>query len=374
MKKLALLSVHNDPNYGSALQAYALAYAIRREGRDCEYLNYTSVLAPTSIKAKAKQLVKSLFYKLGLLDRSRSEYSYWETEAFAKQRQLFLDFHEKRIPYSETLYDPTTIITANAQYDGFVVGSDQTWSPYVTRQKNNIYFLDFVQKGKLKGSYAPSLGTCQLSEEYVKILEKKLSSFRYLSCREKQNADYLSKRFSRKVEHVLDPTLLVSRKEWLEVAEPLTMPEDYVLCYILGKKQSISDFAEELGRSKSLPVYYIVSRPEYLVKNNALRNISPGQFITLISNASYVVTDSFHGCLFSFIFQRQFYAFTKRTMADGEVDNDRIKDVLSFLKIKDRLKEDTSFQISNNIDYSSLEETFSSLYSISIDYLRELLK
>ena len=248
MKRIALISVHNEPNYGSVLQSYALAYAIRKEGYICEYLNYTPVPSPSSFKSKAKKLVKSLFHRLGLLDQSKSEYSFWQTEAFKKQWLLFSDFHEKRIPYSRTLYDPTTIAIANTYYDSFIVGSDQTWSPFVTQQRYNINFLEFVEQGKFKGAYAPSLGTCRLPEDYVKKLQDKLSDFRYLSCREKLNADTLTSYLGRKVEYVLDPTLLISSGEWSMISKPVDIPQSYILCYILGTKQCISDFADYLCR------------------------------------------------------------------------------------------------------------------------------
>ncbi|MBO4417830.1 MAG: polysaccharide pyruvyl transferase family protein [Bacteroidales bacterium] len=374
MKKVALVSVHNDPNFGSALQAYALAYAIQREGYECEYLNYTLGPAPNSIKSRIKKAAKSVLYKSGILSEPKTENSFWRTPEFKVQRELFKTFHDKRIPFSSKVYGPNTIKEANKDYDCFIVGSDQTWSPYVTKSKHTINFLDFVEPGRIKASYAPSLGTCHLEAEYIELLKEKLSGFNYLSCREKHNADLLSERFGRKVEHVLDPTLLLSREEWLMIAEPVDMPEHYILCYILGAKQCISDFAERIGKEQSLPVYYIGSRPEYLLKENALNDITPGQFITLISQADYVVTDSFHGSLFSINFQRQFYAFTKREITDGTNDNDRIRDFLTVLDISERLKEDYDYRQDLPIDYAMYDDRLKELSLSSMSYLSKLLK
>lgn len=373
MKRIALVSVHNDPNYGSALQAYALAYAIKREGYECEYLNYTPAPSHNSLKTRVKAVVKSLLIKIGILKEAKSEYSYWRTPEFKCQKQLFEDFHEKRIPCSSRFYDPTTIKEANRQYDCFLVGSDQTWSPYVTIQKNNINFLDFVEAGKIKGSYAPSLGTCNLKEEYVEKLKEKISDFAFLSCREKQNAEFLSNCLGRKVHHVLDPTLLLNREEWLQVSESIKMPEKYILCYVLGTKQRIASYAENLSIKESIPVYFIVSRPEYLSKTNALNNVTPGQFITLISNASYVITDSFHGSLFSINFQRQFYVFTKREESSKTNDNDRIGDLLSILGLSDRLIKD-SYDIKNReISYKDVYRKVDIFRQSSLSYLSNML-
>lgn len=374
MKKVALISVHNDPNYGSALQAYALAYAIQREGYECEYLNYTSVLAPNSIKTIVKRAVKSVLCGTGILKEPETENSFWRTREFKLQRQLFKAFHDKRIPFSSKVYDPDTIKSANKDYDCFIVGSDQTWSPYVTKSRHNINFLDFVEPGRIKASYAPSLGTCHLKDEYIDLLKEKTGGFNYLSCRERQNADLLSERFGRKVEFVIDPTLLLDCDEWLKISEPVDMPEGYVLCYILGTKQCIADFAESLGEKESLPVFYIVSRPDYINKTNALRNVTPGQFITLVSKASYVITDSFHGSLFSINFQRQFYAFAKREITDKTNDNDRIRDILTVLGVSERLEDDYDSRQEPPVDYARYADRLRELKLSSMSYLSELLK
>lgn len=374
MKKVALISVHNDPNYGSALQSYALAFAIQREGYECEYINYTRVLAPNSVKTRIKKAAKSVLCKTGILKEPQTENSFWRTREFKLQRQLFEAFHDKRIPFSSKVYDPDTIKSANKDYDCFIVGSDQTWSPYVTNVRHNINFLDFVEPDRVKASYASSLGTCHLKDEYIELLKEKTGGFKYLSCREKKNAELLSERFGRKVEFVLDPTLLLGRDEWLTISEPVDMPEGYVLCYILGKKQCIADFAQELGRIQSLPVFYIVSRPEYISKTNAIRNVTPGQFITLVSKASFVITDSFHGSLFSIIFQRQFYAFTKREITDKTNDNDRIRDILTVLGISERLKVDNDSRQEPPVDYDRYADRLRELKLSSMSYLSELLK
>lgn len=371
--KIALISVHNDPNYGSALQAYALAYAIKREGFDCEYLNYTPVPSANGVKNRIKGILKSILVRVGYLEEPKSEYSFWRTPEFQQQRQLFSAFHDKMIPFSSRKYDSTCISQANHFYDMFIVGSDQTWSPYVTKQLYNINFLDFVEFGKLKGSYAPSFGTCYLTEDYKEKLKEKIACFHYLSCREKHNADELTKYFKRNVEYVLDPTLLVSSEEWKQISSPISIPKRYILCYILGTKQCISDFAEHLGKEQGVPVYYIVTRPEYRNKKNALKDVSPEQFITLVSNAECMITDSFHGSLFSITFKCQFYAFTKRSPHEGAIDNDRIGDFLEVLGLSERLKNDNDFSINSDIDYNHVSEVLSSLRSTSIGYLQKLL-
>lgn len=374
MKKIALVSVHNDPNYGSALQAYALAYLIKKEGSDCEYLNYTPIANPKGLKRIIKDIAKRALRCIGVIKEKPSEYSFWSTPEFVKLKNEFKSFHDRRIPFSEILYNPDNIKEANNNYDRFIVGSDQTWSPYVTRAKNNINFLDFVDDGIFRSAYAPSLGSCHLSEEYINLLRERLSSFNFLSCREYHNSRVLTEHFGKTVHYVLDPTLLVSREEWQMIAEPIEMPEKYILCYILGTKQCISDYAENLGRVMKLPVFYIVSRPEYHKKLYALHDVTPGQFITLISMANYVITDSFHGSLFSMNFQRQFFAFTKRAVSEGSIDNDRIGDFFEVMGVPERLIKDEDNTLLPDIDYIKVNEKLARLRNQSSQYLKQLLR
>lgn len=373
MNKIALISVHNDPNYGSALQAYALAYLIKREGRDCEYINYTPIANQSGLKHWIKVTAKIILKFIGIIKDNPSEYSYWHTPKFVEYRKVFTAFHDRYIPFSEKLYNPNSISKANNSYERFIVGSDQTWSPYVTKAKNNINFLRFVEKGKIRGSYAPSLGSCHLSDEYLSLLKERISGFSYLSCRERHNARVLTELLGKIVHYVLDPTLLVSTDEWLKIAEPIEMPEKYILCYILGTKKCISDYAEYLGKTKKIPVYYIVSRPEYQNKMCSLHNVTPGQFVTLISKASYIITDSFHGSLFSINFNRQFYAFTKRAMVEGSIDNDRIGDFLEVLDLSERLIKDDCIAILSDIDYKKINDKIGNLRQQSLTYLKQLI-
>lgn len=373
MNKIALISVHNDPNYGSALQAYALAYLIKREGRDCEYINYTPIANQSGLKHWIKVTAKIILKFIGIIKDNPSEYSYWHTPKFVEYRKVFTAFHDRFIPFSEKLYNPNSISKANNSYERFIVGSDQTWSPYVTKAKNNINFLRFVEKGKIRGSYAPSLGSCHLSDEYMNLLKEYISGFDFLSCREHHNAQVLTERLGKIVHYVLDPTLLVSRDEWLNIAETIEMPGKYILCYILGTKKCISDYAENLGKTKKLPVYYIVSRPEYQNNIYSLHNVTPGQFVTLVSKASYIITDSFHGSLFSINFNRQFYAFTKRSMLEGSIDNDRVGDFLEVLDLSERLMKDDGNAVLSDIDYKIINDKIGNLRQQSLTYLKQLI-
>ena len=374
MKKTALLSVHSDPNYGSMLQAYALSTILNKLGCENEYISYEPHKKQNTFIVFIKQLIKHFLIFLHIKKTNKTEYSYWKTPEFRKQKELFNQFHRENIATSDKKYYSDTIAKANEIYDQFVIGSDQTWSPLFSSNPNSISFLPFVTDNSKKSSYAPSIGTTHINDEYLQTLKTKLSTFKNLSCREYSNAKLLTSYLGRKVEFVLDPTLLLSKDDWMKLSEPIEMPKQFVLCYILGTKKSIYEYASKLAKIKNLPLYIIVTRPEYLSYKNALKDVSVGQFLSLINQASYVVTDSFHGSIFSINLGTNFYAFAKREVNNGFTDNDRIMDFLSYFHIEDRFINDNESRIPDDLDYTTIEGVLSEMKTKSINYLTSIIK
>jgi hypothetical protein len=375
-KRIGLISPHRDPNYGTMLQAYALAKAIEHIGGRAEYISYHSYITRNTVQ-------KALYYLLNpwkILSRFKQnrnknsgidDYSFFKTPEFATITNEFEDFYQKHIPHTSVIYNPKTIRNITG-FSKFIVGSDQTWSPILYRA-NSINFLDFVKEDAQKNSYAPSLGTTNIPEDFQKLLKEKLSSFNNLSCREKSNCKVIGNLTGKLVVPVLDPTLLLSPKLWSEIAKPLQMPRKYILCYILGERKCISDFAEMLGKKKNMPVYYIVTRPVYLNKRNCLKELGPSHFITLISKATYVVTDSFHGTIFSINFNRNFYCFSKREEDANINDNNRLMEILSDFKLTNRYRNDGETKLVKDINFEKINQLLSAKRSESENYLRRIV-
>lgn len=341
--KLALFSCHNDLNYGSMLQAYALVAALKKNGVDAEYLDYSTCPDPNTISRIVKRVIMApvrFVRKVFKVQKQSDGFEFFFTTEFKKTRRAYDSFHRKFIPVSQRRYYYDTIsrkLDVSA-YDNYMVGSDQTWSPFLYRPRNP-YFLDFCELPK-KSSYAPSLGTISLPLSYINLLVEKLHSFDFLSCRELSNCKRLSELMGREVTYVLDPTLLLDPCEWDKIANPSKIEGQYILAYILGEKDTVINFAERLSEEKHLPVFFIVTRPKYLDMKYNLNGIGPEDWIGLIRNAKYVVTDSFHGSLFCINYNVNFYAFSKR---DGDVnsqDNARILEFLSLLGLQSRFQDD----------------------------------
>lgn len=373
-KRIAIVSYHSDSNYGTMYQAYALAKAINDLGGEPEYIRYEAIPYRSPIKSWLISILKCILHITCIRRESNTEYSFLKTRDFRNLVKKYNEFHTQYIPVSKKLYYSNTAHEAIREYDFFIVGSDQTWSPACNVNPNTPNFLSFVDEKYKKRSYAPSVGTIHITNFYLSRLVSELSTFEYLSCREYLNSVTLSRALNKHVQHVLDPTLLLTAKEWEQLEEFVTMPDQYILCYILGSKQCISDYAEMLGKTKGIPVFYMVTRPDYFNKDNKLVDINPRQFLWLLHHSAYVVTDSFHGSIFSINFNRNFYSFAKRVTTDASgLDNDRIMDFLSQVGLQNRFINDGEFRVESDIDYTSINDYLSKLKDVSIKYLTTII-
>ena len=372
--KVGLVSYHKEPNYGTMLQAYALAEAVRSFGKECEYLNYVNVDKKPYLITLFRSAARSLYRLFKQADKG--EFDFFSEPPFENTLNAFNEFHDHHIPTSKRLYYANDVREANGDYSFFIVGSDQTWSQYMNRMPQSINFLRFVDGSVRKRSYAPSIGTLYIKEEYKERLGKELANFGYVSCRERPNCNKLKSLLGRDVQYVLDPTLLLSPSDWNKIAKERFIKGDYILAYILGTKPCISDFAEALGAEKGLPVYYIVTRPDYVAKARALWDVGPSEFVGLIRDASYVVTDSFHGTIFSINYNVNFYSFAKRSVGKDALtyDNDRISSFLEELGIANRFKDDQDSDFEADIDFDKVNLRLEPLRRQSGDYLQYILK
>lgn len=371
--RVALFSFLHSYNYGTILQSYALLQALKIRGIDSEYIDYVPYIESSGIR---KYLGKVKNYLYSIVKRKRhprgiDDFSFWSKKAFSSVKNRCDVFVKEHIMISEK-YNPTNICKINKNYDLFIVGSDQTWSPHIVKE-DSCFFLPFISDINKKVSYAPSLGTTHIPEYFKTTLKRRLGAFKSLSCRERTNCIYLSSLLNRDVNYVIDPTLLLNKEEWMSVSSSYTkLPARYVLCYILGEKKCISDFAENLGHKMSLPVLYIMTRPYYLSKSNVITDAGPAEFLTILSKASCLVTDSFHGTIFSINFSVPFYSFAKRN--EGEQDNDRIMEILNEFKLNNRFcSDDVICEGFKDIDFKYSQSHLKYLRNQSIGYLERVL-
>lgn len=241
----------------------------------------------------------------------------------------------------------------NSKFDYFITGSDQVWNPYYEGYKGQ-YFLDFADQNK-RLSYAASFGVSQIPDEKIKEYKSWISQMNHISVREHEGKNIVERLTNKKADVVLDPTMLLNKDEWLKIMnKPCDMPSKrYILTYFLGEKDdNYHNFIKSLEKEKDLVVI------DVLDKNSNFYCVDPSEFIYLINHADVMITDSFHGAVFSILMETPFVIFERQ---DNCVSmNSRIDTLVSTFKMESRL--------SRNI------KSIENVYNINFNHVDEILK
>lgn len=343
MKKVGLITMHNVFNMGAVLQSYALQRAINEKGADCEIIDYVPDL---------RKGFRNYFPKNQGLNKIRRVGSWikWLPQRIMWQKP-YKQFINNYLNLSkETFYENNEIYDYNFKYEVFVTGSDQVWNSSSTDGLSPYYFLDFV-KNKQKVSYAASLS--ELKDYEKNKMQYYLNTFNAISVREYHSINLLKDISNVPVNLVLDPTFLLTPKEWETIAmqSNVEISDNYLLIYMLGDVPKMLDIAEQIAKEKNLK---IVKFGWNLKKSNKVDiNISfgtPQDFVKLFKNASFVVTNSFHGTAFSINFNKNFISIPSSKR------NPRFVSVLTLFNLENHLyesDEDISKYI-EDIDYKKV--------------------
>lgn len=311
--KIGILTFHNADNYGAVLQCYALQEALKKNFPqfDVSVVDYRN----TEIE-KSYKIIQRRKKTLG----NFTQFLYFPK--LYKKRRHFVDFRKKYLcTGSSKLND----------YDVIFYGSDQIWNSDITGE-------DFVYFGKnfngIKIAYGASDGgkiTC-----VEKGLKNLLEDFNSISCREKCLSEKISLMLNQKILTVCDPVFLLSKDEWLKIAEK-PREENYVLAYRIAENLDFDSEVEKtalnLGK-KAVQIIYLKSLRKLFYKDqHFVEGISVERFLGYIANAELVITTSFHGTAFSIIFERPFYVLKLQNRAE------RITDLLEKISLSERYVE-----------------------------------
>ena len=190
------------------------------------------------------------------------------------------------------------------EYDFYIIGSDQVFNLELTQNDIN-FFLPHIAAEK-KARYAASIGVSKLSQEQEKIFSTYLCDFIHLSIREKQKIECISNVLpDKKILENLDPVFLNDGDFWREVAAPCMEHQPYILIYCFKNYKKAYSIAKSI--SEDMRILYIsdalIGKDKNVIPVNG---VGPKEFLSLINNAEYVITDSFHGTAFSIIFEKNF--------------------------------------------------------------------
>lgn len=361
---------HKSTNYGGVLQAYALCKYLNDHGYKASQIKYipkvskisTAYATPTELWRKiVGRIERKLYQKKDLQIKNRME-------------GLFGPFRES-IPHTKREYTKDNIKELETEFDVFVAGSDQIWNPI---WHDSSYMLSFVGEKNIKLSYAASMGLSVLDKEQEKIFKKYLSDFKGISVREKAAEEALSPILNKDVNVSVDPTLLLTTEDWDKLATDRKINDKYVFLYFLGDDINARKAAEKFVKIKGLKAVMIPDllgtyrKNDRKIEAERILDATPEDFISLIKYAEYVITDSFHACVFSLLYHKEFFVF-KRT---GSMEmGSRIQNLTALFDCEERFcigkKEmETKYLLSlPTLDYEKTFELFLKEKQKSMDYL-----
>ena len=299
---------------------------------------------------------------------------------FQKNKQLrnrrFEEFHAKYNRLTKTVYPSVkSLYDADFDYDVLCIGSDQVWN-YMKGYSLEPFFACFDKRNTKKITYASSIGLSSLSEEAEKVFKKELSGFSSISVREQQASELLESILNRKIKVVLDPTLILNKQEWLEVANFDMCPkEKYLLVYIVTIKpcNHVLTLARHIAKQRNLKIVRICrdAYPEHSGSDvDEILTAGPSDFVGLFSKAEFIVTNSFHGTVFSINFSKPFYSVIK----SHHSTNSRLTSILKKLGLEDRIVPvGSALPNVSDIDYALPSVKLEEERKHSIKYISEAL-
>ncbi len=366
-------------NYGAALQGYALVKKLRDLGYSAYDVNYLSdnEYHPQSygiIKRTLKR-IRMLFdfrlvkAKLHQLKNRKNEQK--NIKAF---QQFVFDYD---LTYQKgKFFSFDDLQKLEDDFYAFIVGSDVVWNPCLHNNVNDLgFFLAFTKEGVKRIAYAPSFGITELPGCCKNDLKDLLVGFKAISVREESGAKLIKKEADMEVPVVLDPTLLLSKEEYEQVAViPANLPKKYLLVYKFGDLKYVDDHIDYLSKKYNLPIVFVPSN--YKTKYAPRYDFGPREFLGAIQNARLVISDSFHCTIFCLINHIPFLTFYRTMPQPGKDINSRMIDLLKLVNMESRLisptdtiKEDELFCL----DFNGADEIIQNKKKDSEIYLKNAL-
>ena len=374
MGKIGIITFHSAYNFGSTLQAYATQKAIEKIGYDCQIINY---------RMNEQKLYYSLYrtsYGVKTFVKDLMQMT-MHSKRVARVNG-YEDFIRKYLNLTKEVCEPEEVYAMYDQFDQMVSGSDQIWNKHanelhrVSWQYMYPYLLKGFQGKKI--SYASSTGN-MVDPDELKIVSAEVADFSFISIREKTSAETFSTLLKRNIPVVLDPTLLFNREAWMDMLPIVKNNGDpyilyYSLCGIKGYKTKI-EAIRRLSQQKKMKVVLITplaSSPFVHGNIEPHPEYSTIEFLNALYNADMVVTDSYHGSIFSMNFNKDIYSICGQNASDF-----RKTDIFNRVGLEERIVKSIDEVCSRKfapIDYDKVNAKLDGFRASSIEYLKNALQ
>lgn len=366
-----VITRHTPSNYGSLLQAFATIDIINKLGHNCEIIDYhrpnergiKNVISQLKNKNKYCSFLKRLAY---IAVR-------YPIELYSQVK--FDAMHRKYLTTTACFTNPDDL--KQLQADVFITGSDQVWGPTADGHFDSSYFLNFVDDSVPKIAYSASFGRTEFDDATIDAYKKLLLRYNAIAVREKSAVELIKMwQLNNCVGQVLDPTLLLNRKEWLNLI-PLKnyaqkyAKKKYILIYQIHNDPTLSIYAKNLAKHLNLNLLRVSPSFHQIMRSGKLICCPDlPELFALFDNAECIVTDSFHGTCFSIIFEKQFIE-----ILPNNGTSTRNQNILEMTNLSDRIVTDfNDFSIAGKpIDYKNVRSIIETERVHSINVLKEEL-
>ena len=361
-KKIGIVTIHTDFNYGAVLQAIATQKFFEINGYDAEIIDYRNKFIDQQSKLIYKQDNKIKGYLITFIRNTIfGRYFYF--------KKAIKDLDKYRKKNKKRYYSITDL--NNTDYDVLIVGSDQLWNPIISNGLDPVFLLGFGNPKK-RISLATSMGSYKINEEDSLIFKKMLAKFDSISVREKHAIEQLQPFVTKEIKEILDPTLLLEDKVWIEDyakdSKYYKTNEHYILTYFVGGDKSkyrakIREYSKMLG----IPVWTIqYSNYNWKESDKKILGASAVDFLALIKNATLVITDSFHGVAFSVNLGTDFIPLTN---TQNPV---RVKEFLTKLNLDDRI--DMNSKDYKKVNFNKVNKKLLAMRKESVEWILKSVK
>lgn len=365
MKNIGIVSYNincNFTNYGSALQSWALSMCISRLGCRPVLIDYCP-----EVLRESNPL--SPFKKMWDKDPESRRMCELTMPAIRENYAKFENFYTNRFNRTARKYHASDFndVVADEKLDGFVCGSDTIFCVDEFGIDDGYYANYPCMQGR-SVAYAPSFGDSHFTKETFALLDDRIKNFRAIGLREGQWIQYVSSHAQCAVAKVVDPTLLLGRNDFETIANPVRKSEPYLLLYARRYNPNMESYASNLAREKGLKVVEISLRATNAEMGHEMRyDAGVEEFVGLVRDAEYVVTNSFHGMIVAVHYRRPFVIFS-REQCDRKID-----EVLDLFGLSDRLLVTGDESFRQEIDYVAVHSNIERASAASRQFLiREL--
>ena len=357
-------------NYGTSLQSYALNRKLTMMG----YKAYQIVRIDTMRQAWLKRELKSFLISLGLWTVKQ----YLLLHRLPLLRKKLFKFEKESYRFKK-VYSKRSLNKVVKNIDVFCCGSDQIWN--TAYRFDGFMFLDFA-KNKKRISYASSIGVGQIPESHQEKVAALLSCFSHISVREISGVKALKELLPTKdIVNVLDPTFLLNKKEWSDMAHTakleFKLPSKYMLCYFVGDRpEYVRQLQDVISRTGNKNVIAVTFQNKKIDMKDVFTycDAGPREFVYLLEHADFVCTDSFHATAMSINFGKNFVEFLRFNDEDVNSQNSRIYDLLSHYGLRQRLYDTENMGWLSDIDYSKVNDKLAKDRLLSEEYLLKAIE